>query len=56
MWRFRKWLSKRREYRTWVRDNDTLGTLMKFNFPFRVDPLLLGEYLLEEDTWDYYIQ
>ena len=38
MWRFRKWLSVRRSYRRWVRDNHLWETLD--NYPFHKDPLL----------------
>ena len=45
MWRFRKWLPKRRKYREWVRTNNFLPVMAEFKFPFRQDPLLLGRHL-----------
>ena len=45
MWRFRKWLPKRRKYREWVRTNNFLPVMREFKFPFRQDPLLLGSHL-----------
>ena len=47
MWRFRKWLPKRRKYREWVRTNNILPMLIEFEFPFRNDPLLLGNQLVD---------
>ena len=49
MWRFRKWLPKRRKYREWVRTNNFLPVHIEFEFPFRQDPLLLGRQLLGVD-------
>ena len=46
MWRFRKWLTKRRKFRERVRNNLLLEVMIEFNYPFRQDPLLLPEHML----------